>query len=87
MWITYRADIPQGEIDTLAGYATSRNKLIVSQQPLQDAPIVATAWGFQYEAQTADEEGLLQFIVELENSPDGPEPGGTCNGGVATMVG
>ena len=87
VWLTYRADIPQGDLDALAGFGENRAKVLVSEQPLQDSPIVATAWGYQYEAQTADEEGLLQFIAELEGSPDAPEPGATCQGGVTTIVG
>lgn len=87
VWLTYRSDIPQGDLDTLAGYGRNRTKLLVSEQPLQDSPIVATAWGYQYEAQTADEEGLLRFIAELEGSPNAPEPGATCGGGYSDTVG
>ena len=86
VWITYRSDIDQGDLDTLAGYG-GRPKVLVSEQPLQESPIVATAWGYQYEADTADDEGLRQFIVELEGSPDVPEPGTTCLGGVNVIVG
>ena len=65
VWLTYRSDLPQGDLDALAGFGRNRTKVLVSEQPLQDSPIVATAWGYQYEARTADELGLLQFISEL----------------------
>lgn len=87
VWLTYRSDIAQGDLDTLAGFGRDRTKILVSEQPLQESPIVATAWGYQYEAQTADDEGLLRFIKELAGSPDAPEPGGACSGGVSTIVG
>jgi hypothetical protein len=87
VWLTYRSDIAQNDLDTLAGFGRNRTKVLVSEQPLQDSPIVATAWGYQYEAQSADEEGLLRFIAELEGSPDSPEPNGACGGGVSTIVG
>ena len=45
------------------------------------------ALAHEYEAQSADDEGLLRFIAELEGSPDAPEPGATCAGGVTTIVG
>ena len=86
VWVTYRSDLPQDQIDSLSALTQGRSKLLVSRQPLQDAPIVATAWGYQYEAQTADEEGLLQFVRELHASADAPEPRGTCAGGVSTSV-
>lgn len=87
VWLTYRSDIAEGDLAALRDFAQKRTKILVSEQPLQEPPIVATAWGYQYEAQTADEEGLLRFIAELEGSPDAPEPGATCNGGVSTVVG
>ena len=87
VWLTYRSDLPEEDLSALRGFGENRTKVLVSEQPLQESPIVATAWGYQYEAQTADEEGLLRFIKELEGSPDAPEPGGTCSGGLATVVG
>ena len=87
VWLTYRSDIDSGDLDTIAGFGENRAKVLVSEQPLQTSPIVATAWGYQYEAQSAADEGLLRFIAELEGSPDAPEPGATCAGGVTTIVG
>ena len=87
VWLTYRSDISEGDLGALRDFGEDRTKILVSEQPLQEPPIVATAWGYQYEAQSADEEGLLRFIKELEGSPDAPEPGGTCSGGVTTVVG
>lgn len=87
VWLTYRSDIPEDDLASLRNFGEDRNKVLVSEQPLQDSPIVATAWGYQYEAQSAGEEGLLRFIAELEGSPDAPEPGATCGGGVTTIVG
>lgn len=87
VWITYRrADMSDADFGTLRDYA-GRAKVLVSEQPLQESAVVATAWGYQYSADGVDDAGLQQFLVTLAGSPDSPEPGGACTGGVASTIG
>ena len=82
VWITYRPDVGQGAIDTLAGVARTRSKAILSPVPDQASPIMATAWGWQLELTNADDIRLRQFILSFEGASSVPEPGARCVGGV-----
>jgi hypothetical protein len=82
VWITYRPDIPQEDIDTIRGLARPLEKTVASPVPGQVSPIMATAWGFQIELQNADDPRLAQFVNEFAGSLTAPEPGGACSGGV-----
>jgi hypothetical protein len=83
VWITYRPDVGNAAIDTLAGVARSRSKAILSPIADQTSPIMATAWGWQLELAEADDIRLRQFIIAFESAASAPEPGASCVGGVA----
>jgi len=84
VWITYQG-LAEDDIDTLAGIASRRQKMIVSPEPEQTSPIRLTAWNAILEVDSADDSRIVQFVNEFEGSPtNAPEPGGICNGGIGT---
>ncbi len=82
VWLSYQPNIPQQSIETLRGFARPLEKVVVSPVPGQTAPVMATAWGFQLELQSADDHRLEQFVNEFAGALTAPEPGGACSGGV-----
>lgn len=82
VWITHTAEIPAGQLDTLRRLARPAEKVVVSPVEDQQSPIIATAWGFQLELDSAEDPRLEQFAAEFAGSLSAPEPGGACTGGV-----
>lgn len=85
VWITYRSDVPQDQIDTLKNLAKN-DYILVSPYQSQTSPIVATSWDHQLFLQSANDASLDQFIRVFKNSKTyTPEYGATCSGTNATM--
>ncbi len=82
VWVSYQPEISHQDLQVLRGLARPLEKVIVSPVPGQPAPIMATAWGYQLELQSADDPRLVQFVNEFAGSLNAPEPGGACSGGV-----
>lgn len=82
VWVTYRPDIGQPALDTLAARAKAEKYLLVSPKADNPAPIVASAWGRQLRVDRVDDPALEQFlIVYLGGDQIAPEPGASCKGG------
>jgi hypothetical protein len=82
VWVTYNPDKVRGE-----ALATLRDRIpatyaVLSPYPGLDAPVVASAWGAQMKLTGVDDKGLDKFIEKYWQSPDAPEPGAPCTGGV-----
>lgn len=86
VWITYDPNLDASEIEQLRALPKPGEKVLISPVPDQPAPIIATAWANQLELTTTDDTRLEQFINEFERSPDAPEPGGSCVGGVGSPL-
>ncbi|QBI55700.1 DUF3105 domain-containing protein [Streptomonospora litoralis] len=84
VWVTYQPDLPQEQVDKLNDLYTQGSYILVSPFDGQEmpAPIVASAWGNQIELQSPDDERLSQFLRAFERSPNVPEPGAACTGGL-----
>ncbi len=82
VWITYRPDLPQGQVDELQQVANNRECVLVSPYPELGAPVVASAWGKQIELEGADDPVLNRFIGAYLRGEQTPEPGAACTGGV-----
>lgn len=81
VWITYRPDLPQDQIDALRQLAEDQSFILVSQYPDQTSPIIATAWNRQLQLQSADDKELDRFIrVYKNNRTNTPEYGASCVG-------
>ena len=77
IWITYRPDLPQAQIDGLATLARSRNYILVSRWDAGlPAPVVVTAWGRQLQLQSTADPRMLEFIRLYAGQ--GPELNAAC---------
>lgn len=81
VWITYRPDLPQDQIDILRSKA-EQDYILVSPFPDLPAPVVASVWNKQIALDTAADERLDQFIRVFKEGPDTPERGALCTQGV-----
>ena len=79
IWVTYRPDLPQDQVDRLRTLADDELKILVSPSPDLPAPVVASSWGRQLWLDSADDDQLGQFVQRFRNS-DAPEPGASCVG-------
>ncbi len=81
VWITYRPDLPSGQVDKLRSYG-EENYVIVSPYPDQDAPVIATSWRVRLELDGADDPRLRRFVDQFRVSELAPLSGNRCVGGV-----
>jgi hypothetical protein len=81
VWITYRPDLPSGQVDELRPYG-EEDYVIVSPYPGQDAPVIATSWRVQLELDGAGDPRLREFVDGFRVSEIAPLSGNRCEGGV-----
>ncbi len=86
VWITYRPNLPQQQIETLLPYG-NENYVIVSPYPGQDAPVIATSWRVQLELDGTNDPRLEQFVSEFRISELAPLSGNRCVLGVGNPKG
>ena len=86
VWITYQPDLPMDQVSTLRELAESQSFILVSPMEGIPAPVVASAWGRQLQLDSADDEGLQQFVRSFRLSPGAPEPGASCSGGTSATL-
>ena len=81
VWITYRPDLPQDQIDKLASRVRDVEFTMMSPYPGLDVPISLQAWGYQLKVQDASDDRIDQFINALrKNATQEPQAG--CSGGI-----
>lgn len=86
VWITYKPDLPQDQIDELKKLAEDKTYILVSPYANQATPVVATAWDRQINLQSADDKDLDRFIRVFRNSRTyTKEYGAACAGTDATV--
>jgi Protein of unknown function (DUF3105). len=81
VWITYRPDLPQDQIDKLASRVEGREYMLMSPYPNQDSPISLQAWGYQLKVDDADDSRIDDFISALRLNAS-QEEGAACSGGI-----
>ena len=86
VWITYRPNLPQQQIETLHPYG-NENYVIVSPYPGQNAPVTVTSWRVQLELDSASDPRLRQFVDEFRISELAPLSGNRCILGVGKPKG
>ena len=84
IWITYRPDLPSHELSRLRSIAYSQIQILVTPYPGLQAPVVASAWGWQLALDSAHDPRLAQFIRAYRLAPSAPEPGRPCTNGLGT---
>jgi hypothetical protein len=81
VWVTYKPDLPQDQIDELASKVRDRTYVFMSPFPGQEANISLQAWGYQLSVDNAGDGRINDFIGALrENATQ--EPGAVCSGGI-----
>ena len=86
VWIVYRPNLPKAQVEDLVKLV--RGKAYVLLSPWADtnipAPIVASAWGLQLQANSATDPAIAAFVKMYAGGPQAPEPGAPCSGGFGT---
>lgn len=82
VWITYQPSLPDSEVQALQALTRQSGFRLLSPYPDLPSPIVISAWGYQLQIEQADDPRLMSFIEQYEQSPQGPEPGAPCTGGI-----
>ena len=86
VWITYRPDLPQQQLETLRPYS-KENYVIVSPYPGQNAPVIATSWRVQLKLNGANDPRLERFVNQFKISELAPLSGNRCVLGVGNPEG
>jgi hypothetical protein len=81
VWLAYRPDLPQDQIDQLRQLA-QEDYILVSPYENLYAPVVATAWRNQLDLEDAEDPRLRQFVDQFRLSETAPLSGNGCTGGV-----
>ena len=81
VWITYRPELPQQQLETLRPYG-KENYVIASPYPGQDSPVITTSWRVQLELNSANDPRLERFVNEFKVSELAPLSGNRCTLGV-----
>ena len=86
VWITYRPDLPQEDIDKLRSDFEGEAYVLVSAYPGLQAPVVAQTWGHQLVLDGVDDDRLATFVRVYIQGDDAPERGASCTGRVSTST-
>ncbi|MER3387664.1 MAG: DUF3105 domain-containing protein [Microcella pacifica] len=79
VWITYDpAQLSEDEIGQLRASVPS-TYMIVSPFDGLDAPVYASAWGYQIALDGVDDPRLADFIIKYRLAQSAPEPGALCS--------
>jgi uncharacterized protein DUF3105 len=80
VWITYRPDLPQEELDTLRNLAQEAYVLVSPYEGLR-GPVIVTAWRNQLDLEETDDPRLRQFVDQFRVSEMAPRSGNGCENG------
>ncbi|TYB42170.1 DUF3105 domain-containing protein [Actinomadura chibensis] len=86
VWVTYRPDLPAGQVRTLRDLVRGKSFLLLSPYPGLPAPVVASAWGRQLRLPAASDSRLAGFVDAYRRGPQTPERGAPCSGGVGSPL-
>jgi len=82
VWITYRPDLPQAQLDKLHRLAQRESYVLVSPMTPLPTAVVASAWDRQLQLDSADNPKLEEFVHTFQLGRQAPERGGGCTGGI-----
>lgn len=71
IWIAYKPDLPQDQIEMLKDYTRRYRKIVVAPRSNNDSNIALAAWGRLFKLDTAKEGEIIRFIEAFYDK--GPE--------------
>ncbi|NUL44072.1 DUF3105 domain-containing protein [Citricoccus nitrophenolicus] len=81
-WVAYDPEaLSQEQVDALRAALPETYVVLAPYEDLE-SPIVLSAWGAQVAVDTPKDERIEQFVAKYWQSPDAPEPGAACTGGL-----
>jgi Protein of unknown function (DUF3105) len=81
VWITFDEGLEDGQVDQLRQLATPGGYVLVTPHDDLPSDIVASAWGYQLQLDTADDPRLQEFLNTFVQGEQTLEPGAACTGG------
>lgn len=81
VWVTYQPDLPQDQVDVLAGLVQGDPYRMLSPFPGLDSPVSLQAWGRSVSAESATDPVVQEFLDAYTTGPQTQEPGAQCGGG------
>jgi hypothetical protein len=81
VWIAYRPELPEDQVQQLRDLVRGEKYVLLSPGPPEaqlSKLVVATSRERQYEADSANDPGLAQFLQQYATGPQPPEPGAPC---------
>jgi hypothetical protein len=84
VWLAYQPELSAEQIRYLEKLADGHSHVLVSPYPGLASPVVASAWGVQFQTDLVPDERLREFVNTYEFGAQSPEPGVTCQNGVGT---
>lgn len=84
VWITYRPDLPQDQVDELKKLAKDQTYVLVSPYPNQTEAVVLSGWNTQLRLDSMSDKRFDQFVRYYREGPQTPERGAACTGGTGT---
>ncbi|EYB66312.1 MULTISPECIES: DUF3105 domain-containing protein [Deinococcus] len=80
VWLTYRPDLPAGQVEALKKLVEGRPYTLLSPHETQTAPLVLSAWNKQLEVQDVSDPRIKPFLQKYEQGGEAPEIGASCSG-------
>lgn len=82
VWAAYDPSALTEEEITAVQEALPDTYAVVSPYEGLESPITLSAWGAQVAVETPDDERIEDFVAKYWQSPEAPEPGAACTGGL-----
>jgi Protein of unknown function (DUF3105) len=90
VWITYKANLPLAQVQSLRKLVSGQPYIILSPYPLSDKlkkPIYVVAWGVRLGVSSADDLKIGIFISQFKNNAQTtPEFGAPCTGALGNPI-
>jgi hypothetical protein len=82
VWAAYDPSVLSEDQVTELRQAVPDSYAVLSPYEGLESPIVLSAWGAQVAVESPEDERLEDFVTKYWQSPDAPEPGAACTGGI-----
>jgi hypothetical protein len=84
VWLAYDPELPEADVTLLQDLAKEQAYTVMSPYPGLRSAVVLTAWGVQFETDTAADPRILEFLLTYQQGPQTPELGAPCQGGTGS---